>query len=133
MSSVTIIVGYMAKATGDTTGLTKDVGWEMGARRTVAADLDTVWAYLTGPGLRSWLGADELPPMRSRTEKLRLRFDWTPPGTTRPTLLQLTLQKTRTGTTIAFHQEQLTGREQRKELLTHWHGVLERLEEALTR
>ena len=122
----------MAKATGHTTGLTKDVGWEMGARRTVAADLDTVWAYLTGPGLRSWLGADELPPMRSRTEKLRLRFDWTPPGTTRPTLLQLTLLKTKTGTTIAFHQEQLTGREQRKELLTHWHGVLERLEKELT-
>jgi uncharacterized protein YndB with AHSA1/START domain len=104
----------------------------MGARRTVAADLDTVWAYLVGPGLHSWLGADELPAMRSRTEKRRLRFDWTPPGTTRPTILQVTVLPAKSGTTIAFHQERLTGREQRKELLTHWHGVLERLEKALT-
>jgi uncharacterized protein YndB with AHSA1/START domain len=104
----------------------------MGARRTVAADLDTVWSYLIGPGLASWLGADELPPMRSRTEKRRLRLDWTPPGATRPTILQLTVLPAKTGTTIAFHQEKLTGREQRKEMLTHWHGVLERLEAALT-
>jgi hypothetical protein len=101
----------------------------MGARRTVPADLATVWAYLIGPGLRSWLGADELPPMRSRTELRRLRFDWTPPATSQPTILQLTLLEAKTGTTIAFHQERLTGREQRKEMLTHWHGVLERLEE----
>ena len=50
-----------------------------------------------------------------------------------PTILQLTVLPAKTGTTIAFHQERLTGREQRKELLTHWHGVLERLEAALTR
>ncbi|MES1169759.1 MAG: hypothetical protein ABUL47_03615 [Leifsonia sp.] len=122
----------MEQATGHTTGLTKDSGWEMGARKTVAVDLDTVWTYLTGRGLRSWLGADELPSMRSRTEKRRLRFDWTPPGTTRSTILQLTVLATKTGTTIAFHQERLTGREQRKEMLTHWHGVLEQLEKALT-
>jgi hypothetical protein len=105
----------------------------MGARRKVAADLDTVWSYLIGPGLTSWLGADVLPPMRSRTEQRRLRFDWTPPGTTRATVLQLTVLPAKSGTTIAFHQEKLTGREQRKEMLTHWHGVLERLEAELTR
>jgi hypothetical protein len=123
----------MADDRGHTTGLTKDAGWEMGARRTVNADLDTVWDHLTGAGLRSWLGADELPAMRSRTEKRRLRFDWTPPGTTRTTVLQLTVLPAKTGTTIAFHQERLTGREQRKEMLTHWHGVLERLEEHFQR
>lgn len=104
----------------------------MGARRTVRADLETVWSYLVGPGLSSWLGADELPSMRSRTEQRRLRFDWTPPGTTRSTILQVTVLAAKTGTTIAFHQERLTGREQRKEMLTHWHGVLEHLEAALT-
>lgn len=103
----------------------------MGARRTVPADLETVWAYLIGPGLTTWLGADELPPMRSRTELRRLRFDWTPPGASQPTILQLTVLEAKTGTTIAFHQERLTGREQRKEMLTHWHGVLERLEAEL--
>ena len=103
----------------------------MGARRTVSADLPDVWAYLIGPGLTAWLGADALPPMRSRTELRRLRFDWTPPGTTRSTILQLTVIEAKTGTTIAFHQERLTGREQRKEMLTHWHGVLERLEAEL--
>lgn len=103
----------------------------MGARRTVPADLETVWAFLIGPGLSSWLGADVLPTMRSRTELRRLRFDWTPPGTTRSTILQLTVLPAKGGTTIAFHQERLTGREQRKEMLTHWHGVLERLEAEL--
>jgi hypothetical protein len=44
----------------------------------------------------------------------------------------VTVLPAKTGTTIAFHQEKLTGREQRKEMLTHWHGVLERLEAELT-
>ncbi|MEQ1736394.1 MAG: hypothetical protein ABL886_08325 [Rhodoglobus sp.] len=103
----------------------------MGARRTVPADLETVWAHLIGPGLTSWLGSDELPTLRSRTELRRLRLDWTPTGATQPTILQLTVLEAKTGTTIAFHQERLTGREQRKEMLTHWHGVLERLEAEL--
>ena len=123
------MVSYMA----DTTGLTKDSGWEMGVRRTVAADLPTVWAYLTGAGLRTWLGVDELPPMRSRTEHRRLRFEWTPEGAAAPTILQLTVLEAKTGTTIAFHQERLTGREQRKQMLTHWHGVLEQLEKHFVR
>jgi uncharacterized protein YndB with AHSA1/START domain len=40
----------------DATGLTKDVGWELGVRRTVTAPVDEVWEYFVVDGLTTWLG-----------------------------------------------------------------------------
>ena len=102
----------------------------MGARRTVAADLDDGLGVpdRTGPDLVAGRGraAADAQPHRAAPAAIRLDaagHDRSPP------ILQLTVLQAKTGTTIAFHQERLTGREQRKEMLTHWHGVLERLEE----
>lgn len=116
----------------------------MGARRTVAAPVDEVWAYLIGDGLVTWLGETTLPDavggtyetadqisgeLRSRTERKRLRLTWRRPRTDYDTTLQLTLVEAATGTTIAFHQERLADRAERKTMLTHWHTVLEELDE----
>jgi uncharacterized protein YndB with AHSA1/START domain len=135
VSHVTIMVGYMS----DTTGLTKDAGWEMGVRQTVPAPLPVVWEYLTGEGLPIWLGEiDALPTekgaefetrdgvrgsIRSYTELQRIRISWQPDDWPHDTTLQITVKEAATGTTIGFHHDRLADRAERKMMLGHWKNV----------
>lgn len=128
----------------DTTGLTKDAGWELGVRTTVPAPLDAVWQYLLGEGLPIWLGEiADLPTekgaayettdgvrgtVRSRTEGSRLRISWQPDDWPHDTILQLTVKEAATGTTIGIHQEKLADRDERKLMLGHWKNVAAALE-----
>jgi uncharacterized protein YndB with AHSA1/START domain len=127
-------------------GLTKDVGWNMGVRRTVDAPLAEVWTHLVGPGLHTWLGDCKLPrlpgadyettdgttgELRSRTEQRRLRLTWEPAGADHDTTLQVTVIPAARGTTIAFHQERLTSGEERGQMLEHWTTVVEQLVDEL--
>lgn len=129
------MVGYMS----DTTGQTKDAGWEVGVRQRVDAPLDAVWTYLIGDGLKVWLGdIDALPtqkraPYSSRdgvtgtilgyTEGQRIRLAWQPEDWPHPTTLQVSAKTVPTGTTIAIHHENLADREERKLMLGHWKNV----------
>jgi uncharacterized protein YndB with AHSA1/START domain len=132
----------------DTTGLTKDAGWEVGVRCTVGAPVDTVWEFLLGDGLPIWLGRTTLTLEKgadyatdddisgrilSYSPGLRIRLSWQPGEWNHDSTLQLTVREAAsgTGTTIGFHQERLTGREERKIMLGHWKEVVQRLEEAL--
>lgn len=130
-----------------TTGQTRDAGWELGVRRTVGLPLERTWEYLLGEGLPLWLGETTLGTskgdryetsegtqgeIRSRSEQLRLRLTWQPADWSHESILQLTLRPAATGTTIAFHQERLADRAERKMMLTHWTGVLERMVSALS-
>jgi uncharacterized protein YndB with AHSA1/START domain len=125
------------------TGKTKDAGWEVGVRTTVDAPLDTVWAFVLGPGLPLWLGNTTLTlekgapyatddDIRGRilsyTPGLRIRISWQPGEWDHDSTLQLTVREAATGTTIAFHQERLSGREERKIMLGHWKDVVAQLE-----
>ena len=127
-------------------GQTKDAGWELGLRRTVDAAPDVVWAHLTGPGLVTWLGTVKLPnvpkqryetaegtrgELRSFTRGERIRLTWQPADSDHESTLQVTLRPAGRGTTFGFHQERLSGPEERKELLTHWHRVADALVDAL--
>ena len=123
----------------DSVGLTKDAGWELGVRTTVAAPLPAVWAFLLGEGLPVWLGEIERLPtekgeayvtsdgvrgsIRSYTEGYRVRLGWQPDDWPHDTTLQLTLKEAATGTTIGIHQEKLADREERKMMLGHWKNV----------
>ena len=123
----------------DTTGLTKDAGWEMGVRQTVAAPLPAVWDFLLGEGLPVWLGEIHALPtekgaayatadgvrgvIRSYTERYRVRLGWQPDDWPHDTTLQVTLKESPTGTTIGFHHEKLADREERKMMLGHWKNV----------
>lgn len=105
-----------------------------------------VWDYLLGEGLPVWLGEvwlGENPgeryrtasgtrgEVRSRSEGRRIRLTWQPQNATHDSTLQLTLIPAVRGTTIAVHQERLTSRAERENLLDHWRGVLDALSTAL--
>jgi activator of HSP90 ATPase len=123
----------------DTTGLTKDAGWEVGVRQTVAAPLDEVWQWMLGEGLAVWLGdIDALPAekgesyetrdgvrgtIRSRTEGLRVRLTWQPHDWPHDSTVQVTVKEAGTGTTIGFHHDRLADRDERKLMLGHWKNV----------
>jgi activator of HSP90 ATPase len=123
----------------DTTGLTKDAGWELGVRTTVPAALPEVWQWLLGDGLAVWLGdLDALPTqvgaayetrdgvrgtLRSRTENVRVRLGWQPEDWPHDTTLQVTVKEAASGTTIGIHHEKLADRDERKLMLGHWKNV----------
>jgi len=124
----------------DTTGLTKDVGWELGVRRTVDAPVEEVWEYFVVDGLATWLGDTTLGlhkgdeyvtvdgvrgEIRSRTDQLRLRLTWQPDDWDHDSTVQVTLMPAATGTTIGFHQERLASEVERTQMLAHWTTVLD--------
>jgi uncharacterized protein YndB with AHSA1/START domain len=124
---------------GDTTGLTKDAGWELGVRTTVAAPKDVVWQFLLGAGLPVWLGDIEVLPtekghpystrdgvrgtIRSYTEGLRVRLSWQPEDWPHDSTLQVTVKEAASGTTIGFHHDRLADRDERRMMLGHWKSV----------
>ena len=132
------MVGTVAHMS-DTTGLTKDAGWELGVRTTVAAPRAEVWQYLLGEGLPVWLGdIAEIPTetgaafetadgvrgtIRSFTDATRIRLSWQPDDWPHDTVLQLTVKEAATGTTIGIHHEKLADRDERKLMLGHWKNV----------
>jgi uncharacterized protein YndB with AHSA1/START domain len=141
------MVGYMADSRVPTpTGLTKDAGWEVGVRKIVDVPVETVWDFLLGTGLPLWLGNTTLTlekgaayatdddisgTVLSYTEGLRIRLSWRPEEWNHDSTLQLTVKAAANGTTIAFHQERLSGREERKIMLGHWKDVVQTLDDAI--
>ncbi len=136
------MVGYMATSSADssdTTGLTKDAGWEVGVRTTVPAPLGEVWRYLIGEGLPVWLGdLSTLPTekgaayetadgvrgvIRSYTDGLRVRLSWQPDDWPHDSTLQVTVKVAASGTTIGIHHDRLANREERRMMLGHWKNV----------
>lgn len=135
-------------AAEDTTGLTKDAGWEMGVRKTVDAPLPVVWDFIIGDGLPIWLGETTLPTekgaeyrtadgvrgtVRGYTDQFRIRVSWWPEDWPHDTILQVTVKEAANGTTIGFHHEKLADREERKMMLGHWKNVVDALAEAIER
>jgi len=131
-----------APSTPSTVGKTKDAGWEVGVRRTVPSPLEEVWDFLLEDGLPLWLGRTTLvlekgaeyqtdDDIRGRvlgyTPGFRIRLTWQPGEWDHDSTLQLTVREAETGTTIAFHQERLSGREERKIMLGHWKEVVEEI------
>ena len=122
-------------------GRTADAGWQIGVRRTVAADPDAVWALLRSPdGMEIWLGgAISLEPGPYRLEDgtdgevrvdepgSHIRLTWRPPGWEEASLVQVRVIPAATGTTIAFHQERLADAMARDLMRARWSGVADAL------
>lgn len=108
------------------TGQTKDAGWQVGARRTLPLELDQAWELLTRPPwLYQWSGLTVLdisdPAVRSMTAPCVVRVR------TAQSLVQLRLLPAASGTTIAFHEDQLPDEHARSRRKNHWTRLLDDL------
>lgn len=132
----------------DPLGLTRDAGWELGVRRTVAATVPDVWHRLLAEWLPQWLEVDSIPqlvgaPLRHHGSVRgrivgchrgrRVRMYWTPAALDHETVFQVTLLEASAGTTIAIHQERLVDAVERQSQLEQWTAVLDDLVAALER
>jgi len=127
------------RRSAETTGKTRDAGWELGVRTTVPAPPSAVWAYLIGEGLPLWLGDIAVLPaekgaqfrtvdgvngvVRSYTDQVRVRISWQPDDWPHDTTLQVSVKEAAIGTTIGIHHEKLADREERRMMLGHWKNV----------
>lgn len=128
------------------TGLTRDAGWEVGVSRTLPHPPSTVWDFVSGPeGLALWLGpgADLTPergaPYRTDTgvtgevrgyrpgERIRVTHG--------ATTVQVALTPAADGvrTVLGFHQERMSGAEERERRRAHWRRVMDEVAAALDR
>lgn len=130
-------------------GLTKDSGFQVGARRTMDVQLPVAWRVLTSPeGVQIWLGsAPDLVFEKGATyrqadgsngevrvfkPRSHLRITWHPPGWPRSSTIQVRVIARDDRTIVAFHQEHLPGPEARSARKTHFLGALDELEQLLT-
>lgn len=126
-------------------GKTRDVGYQVGARRTLAIDGRKAWRFLTSPeGVRTWLGegsnivfekgaayrtADGSEgEVRVFHPGSHVRITWRPPGWKQASTIQLRVIPNGPRTVIAFHQENLPGSRERLARRSHFVRVLDHLE-----
>ena len=130
-------------------GLTKDVGYQFGKRKTFDLSLEDAWEFMfSNEGLSIWLGTlpgePELQqPFQTRegiVGKLRLmkpfshiRMAWAKQEWNNTSTLQVRLIKAKFGTTICFHQEKLLDKAQRVEMKTYWDNVMEKIAQTLSK
>jgi uncharacterized protein YndB with AHSA1/START domain len=133
----------------DFRGPNTSAGWDVGVRQPVAGDRKSVWAFLVGEGLPLWLGKTKTLPLvkgaayetddditgrvLSVQPGVDLRVSWRPGEWNHDSTLQLSLKEADGVTTISFHQQKLTSRDERKMMLGRWKGVASDLEKALKR
>lgn len=128
-------------------GLTQDVGWEVGASKTVPLSLEAAWDLMVSPdGVAIWLGEGVRLPLekgaryetadgttgeiRSVRPRDRVRLTWRPVDREQEATLQFALTETPTGCAIGFHAEHLTSAEDREIVREQLRDVLERLASA---
>lgn len=138
----------MTKRGGRPTGLTKDVGWQVGVRRTLPISQREAWDLVTSDqGLRLWLGQaagikleegaryeledQSKGEMRVISPGSHLRLTWRPRGWPRPSTIQVRVIPKGEKSTIAFHQEHLPGPYEREAQRDHFKLALDGLEELI--
>lgn len=129
-------------------GSTKDVGYQVGVRRTIEAQHSKVRDYVfSNQGLDLWLGPTAgfeleagqkfkledgaIGEVRVYNPNSHIRLTWQPGHYPRPSTIQLRLIDKDGKTTIAFHQEHLPSSKQREERRSHFIHALEEIESNL--
>jgi uncharacterized protein YndB with AHSA1/START domain len=125
-------------------GKTKDVGWEIGVRRTLPVEYTAAWKLITsGEGLSIWLGRGaEVGLSKGAVYELadgttgevrvfkpdsHLRITWHPPGWPRPSTIQVRVLPNSDRTVVAFHQEHLPGPDEREARRAFFKAALDEL------
>lgn len=140
----------MAETQARPVGKTKDVGWQIGARRTFPIALEDAWALLTSPaGIAIWLGNDvtlgptkgaEYGLLDGTTGEMRvfkpdshLRLTWHPLGWPRSSTIQVRVVPTNPDKTVViFHQENMPGPQEREDRRAFFHAALDALEDLIS-
>jgi uncharacterized protein YndB with AHSA1/START domain len=133
-------------------GLTKDVGWEVGARRTYSTYPGEAWEYLLSEvGVEQWLGdikGDHFDFAKGAEYELRdgttgevrvfeqgshLRITYHPSGWERASTIQVRVinEKGDARTTVAFHEEHLPDEKARETRKAHFQSVLDKFDTAI--
>jgi uncharacterized protein YndB with AHSA1/START domain len=144
-----VTVGYEYAKGRRVKGQTADAGFQLGVQRTLPVQPSRLWQFLTSAeGLAVWLGegikalrmekgatyrsADGTQgEIRTVYPGEKLRLTWQLPGWENESTLQLYLMDKGEKTALRFHQEKLTGPEQRAEMKEHWQEVLRRIKAAI--
>ena len=130
------------------TGKTKDVGFQVGARKVFSVSLNTAWRYILSPeGINHWLGTlsvynlkpqEEYISYEGITAKIRvlkpishLRMSWTTLDWNNKSTLQIRCISSGENTVISFHQENLFDVQQRETMKLHWRKALEKISRQL--
>jgi hypothetical protein len=125
-------------------GQTKDVGFQIGIRRTFSISSDKAWDLLfSHNGLKIWLGelisGDFSVNQDYRTKEgisgcikvfksfSHIRLTWKKNEWQNVSMLQIRTIVSKSGTTISFHQEKLIDNNQRAEMKKHWENTLMKL------
>jgi hypothetical protein len=122
-------------------GQTKDVGFQIGVRKTFDVSIETAWNFLfSQSGLITWLGeiisgSFELnKPFKTKegvegkittlNSKSNIRLSWKPQYWTNISSLQIRVISSKDKATVSFHQDKLLDSKQREEMKRYWDGVL---------
>jgi uncharacterized protein YndB with AHSA1/START domain len=125
-------------------GQTKDVGFQIGVRKTFPVSIDIAWHFLfSEEGLKVWLGKVNLEEFQvNKTYKTEdgiegkinvfrtnshIRLTWKPNLWTNVSAVQVRVINAKGKTTISFHQDKLLDSKQREEMKKHWDRVLEEI------
>lgn len=128
-------------------GQTRDAGFQVGARRTIAVAPAQAWVFLVSPaGAALWLGdtggaalgagvrfegADGAGQVSVFEPGSHLRLSWQPGGWPRPSIIQLRVLANGARATVAFHQEHMPGPAEREQRQQHFAAALGRIAAAL--
>lgn len=141
-----VAVGYEQARGLRVVGQTSGVDFQIGVQRTLPLPPDAAWSLIAkGPGRDLWLGRTEglayrkgekyrtaegsWGEIRSAALGQRIRLTWAHPELQQLSTLQIYLAASGDKTSVRFHQERLSGVEERERMRVHWRGVLERLAE----
>jgi len=128
------------------TGLTKDVGWNVGVSKTLPHAVAEVWSFLLSPaGVALWLGPGAeltsgapyetvdgtVGEVRSLHTDNRIRLTWRPADWSHESTLQLTVSASGAKTVLRFHQERLANADERERQRAHWEAVIAAVVQAL--
>ena len=145
-----VAVGYEQARGLRVVGQTADADFQIGAQKTLPVPVDKAWGLLVeGPGRDIWLGKVERLELRkgeqyhtaegvggeirSVAPGQRIRLTWHRADLAQASTLQLYLAGSGEKTSVRFHQERLSGLDERERMRTHWREVLERLLELTKR
>ncbi|WP_257352091.1 SRPBCC family protein [Pseudalkalibacillus decolorationis] len=129
-------------------GQTKDVGFQVGVRRTFPVSQEKAWEFINSKeGLDLWLGESPsiiLKPGQkyiTRTGKVeirivkpleQLRLTWQKEEWEKPSTVQVRIiSKASNKTTISFHQEKLSDKNVREEMKVYWGEILDEIRDRL--